>query len=122
MSSVRVQVINDSIAEGSEQFNLALNVPSSLGPAITAGGRNTAVGIISDSTSKHVNIRVNYLYMLDILVLEVEFTSGRFTGSESSGFIEVIVRITGGTSSDSITVTVTPSVQSPVSGVGNLRE
>ena len=56
--------------------------------------------------------------MLDMLVLGVEFTSGQFSGSESSGFIEVVVRITGGTSSDSITVTVTPSVQSPVSAIG----
>ena len=52
------------------------------------------------------------------IVLTVEFTSGQFTGSESSGSVEVIVRITGGTSSDPITVTVTPSVQSPVSAMG----
>ena len=51
-------------------------------------------------------------------MLTVEFTSGQFTGSESSGSVEVIVRITGGTSSDPITVTVTPSVQSPVSAMG----
>ena len=50
----------------------------------------------------------------------MEFASGQFTGSESSGFIEVIVRITGGTSSTPITVTVTPSVQSPVSAIGTL--
>ena len=50
-----------------------------------------------------------------VLVLEVEFASGQFTGSESSELIEVVVRITGGTSSDPITVTVTPS---PVSGMG----
>ena len=52
MSSVRVQVISNAIAEGQEEFNLALDVPSSLGPAIRAGGRNTAVGVITDSTSK----------------------------------------------------------------------
>ena len=56
--------------------------------------------------------------MLDILVLVVEFTSGHFTGSESSRFIEVVVRITGGTPITPITVTVTPSVQSPVSAIG----
>ena len=53
-----------------------------------------------------------------VLVLEGEFASGQFTGSESSELIEVVVRITGGTSSDPITVTVTPSVQSPVSAMG----
>ena len=53
-----------------------------------------------------------------MLVLVVEFASGQFTGSESSGFIEVIVRVTGGISSTPITVTVTPSEQSPVSAMG----
>ena len=53
MSSVRVPVISDNIVEGSERFNLLLTVPSSLAPAIRAGNRNTAVGVITDSTSKH---------------------------------------------------------------------
>ena len=51
-------------------------------------------------------------------MLVVEFASAQFNGSESSGFIEVVVRITGRTSSTAITVTVTPSVQSPVSAMG----
>ena len=53
MSSVRIPVISDNIVEGSERFNLLLTVPSSLAPAIRAGNRNTAVGVITDSTSKH---------------------------------------------------------------------
>ena len=53
MSSVSVPVINDNIVEGEEEFDLALTVPSALGPAITAGGRNTAVGVITDSTGNH---------------------------------------------------------------------
>ena len=52
MSNVSVPVINDTIGERYEEFDLMLTVPSSLGPAITAGDRDTAkVGII-DSTSK----------------------------------------------------------------------
>lgn len=51
-------------------------------------------------------------------MVAAEFISGRFVGSESSGFIEVVVRITGGTLSIPITVTVTPFVQSPVSARG----
>ena len=51
-------------------------------------------------------------------MLTVEFASGQFVCSESSGFIEIIVRITGGSSIAPITVTVTPSVQSPVSAMG----
>ena len=53
-----------------------------------------------------------------LIVLTVGFTTAQFNGSESSGFIEVIVRITGGSSSTLITVTVTPSVQLPVSAMG----
>ena len=52
------------------------------------------------------------------IVLIVEFASGQFTGSESSGFIEVIVRIAEGLSSSPITVTVTLSEQSPLSAMG----
>ena len=40
MSRVSVPVIDDKLAEGeNETFDLMLIVPSSLGPAITAGGR-----------------------------------------------------------------------------------
>ena len=52
------------------------------------------------------------------IVLMVGFASGQFTGSESSGFIEVIVTVTGGSSSTPIIVTVTPTEQSPVSAMG----
>ena len=54
MSNVSVPVIVDSIAEEPENFNLTLNVPSSLGPAITAGSRDRATGVITDSTSKYI--------------------------------------------------------------------
>ena len=55
MANVSVPVITDNIVELHEQFDLTLNVPSSLGPAITADiGRNRAVGVISDSTSKNI--------------------------------------------------------------------
>ena len=53
-------------------------------------------------------------------MLKVEFASARFTDSESSGFVEVIVRLTGGASITPITVTVTPTEQSPVSAKGKL--
>ena len=54
MSNVSVPVMVDNIAEGREEFDLMLNVPSSLSPAITAAGRNRATGIITDSTSKYI--------------------------------------------------------------------
>ena len=54
MTNVSVPVMPDSIAEGHEEFDLSLNVPSSLSPAITTGGRNMAIGNITDSTSKCV--------------------------------------------------------------------
>ena len=48
----------------------------------------------------------------------MEFTSEQFNGSESSGSVEVAVRISGGTSNIAITLTVTPYIQSPVSAMG----
>ena len=41
-----------------------------------------------------------------------------YTGSESSGFLSVTLMLSGGISSNNITVTVTPSDQSPVSAEG----
>ena len=53
MSSVSVPVIDDKLVEGeNETFDLTLIVPSSLGPAITAGSKNRAIGIIIDTTSE----------------------------------------------------------------------
>ena len=56
MSNVSVPVMADSIAEGPEEFNLTLNLPSSLSPAITAGSRDRATGVITDSASKLVKM------------------------------------------------------------------
>ena len=52
ISNVSIALINDSIAEGHEEFNLTLNVPASLGPAITVGNISNTTGVITDSTSK----------------------------------------------------------------------
>ena len=38
MSNISIPVIMDNIAELQEEFNLILNVPSSLGPAIIIDG------------------------------------------------------------------------------------
>ena len=56
MSNVSVPVIVDKIREEHEEFDLRLVVPSSLGPAITAGSRDTATGVITDDTRKCVLI------------------------------------------------------------------
>ena len=47
----------------------------------------------------------------------MEFASGRFVGSEST-FLEVVVKIIGPPFHAPITVTVTPSFQSPVLDTG----
>ena len=52
------------------------------------------------------------------VVLVVGFGSKRFVGSESSGHVEVVVIISGGSSITPIEVVVTPSQQSPVSARG----
>ena len=52
------------------------------------------------------------------VVLVVEFGSGKVVGSESSGHVEVIVIISGGSSITPTEVVVTPSEQSRVSARG----
>ena len=69
MSYVNVPVVRDDIAEGLEQFDLVLTVPSSLSPAITGGGRDTAVGVITDSTSECV-----IMYMCSISYVSIMST------------------------------------------------
>ena len=54
MSNVSVPVIVDKIRKEHEEFDLRLDVPSSLVPAITAGSTDTATGVITDNTSKCV--------------------------------------------------------------------
>ena len=49
--------------------------------------------------------------MCKCVVLVVEFTRSKYTGSESSGFIEVVVIISGGSSTSPISVMVTTSEQ-----------
>ena len=48
----------------------------------------------------------------------VEFGQLSTSGSEASGFINISLILRGGTSANDITVTVTPSDQSPVSAEG----
>ena len=74
MSNVSVPVIDDKLAEGrNETFDLMLVVPSLLGPAITAGDRNIATGIIIDTTSEYLYV----LLLLFILLLYMCSVSSR---------------------------------------------
>ena len=50
--------------------------------------------------------------------LTVQFSQIIYFGSEKSGIISVTLLLGGGTSSNNITVTVTPSNQSPLSAEG----
>ena len=56
--------------------------------------------------------------MMLSLVVVIDFAEGQFTGSETSGIVEVVVVKVGGTSSAPLDVIVTPSEQSPVSATG----
>ena len=61
------------------------------------------------------------LYEYEILhttVLRIGFNQTTFFGLEKSGFIFVTLMLSGGISTNDITVTVTPSDQSPVSAEG----
>ena len=50
----------------------------------------------------------------------MEFAQSSYTGGEKSGVITVMLVLKGGSSDDNISVTVTPSNQSPVSAEGML--
>ena len=64
MSSVSVPVMDDMLAEGvNETFDLTIIVPSSLGPAITAVDRNTATGVIIDTTSEYTHVVIIILQL-----------------------------------------------------------
>ena len=52
-------------------------------------------------------------------MIRVRFTQNQFTGSEALGFVEVNLKLTGGSSTTPFNVMVTPSEQSPVSAQGN---
>ena len=54
------------------------------------------------------------------VVLEVEFESYQYTGSESSGFVEVVEIISEGSSTSPISVMVTTSEQS-ATGEGYIK-
>ena len=58
-------------------------------------------------------------YFSIFLVLSVIFTQSQFSGAEASGFVEVNLELTGGSSANTFNVTVIPSQQSPVSAQGN---
>ena len=51
--------------------------------------------------------------------ITVSFTQDRFTGSEMTGLVIVIVELRNGASAFPFNVTITPSEQSPVSAEGN---
>ena len=62
MSSVSIPVVADSEIESDEQFDLMLNIPSSL-MGITAGSNTEATGIIIDSTGKLVCNNLTFVYV-----------------------------------------------------------
>ncbi|XP_065894203.1 uncharacterized protein [Dysidea avara] len=101
-SSVSISVFSDTIVEGDEMFDLTLTVPDVCNGRISAGNRNMAVGDITDNTTA-----------------VIDFAEGQFTGSESSGIVEVVVVKVNGTSSAPLDVIVTPFEQSPVSATGS---
>ena len=53
-----------------------------------------------------------------IIELTVQFSHDAYTGMERSGIISVTLLLGGGTSSNEITVTITPSDQLPLSAEG----
>ena len=55
MSSVSVPVMDDDIVEENETFIVTVHIPSSVYKGITAGDRDSATIIITDSTGEWCN-------------------------------------------------------------------
>ena len=53
-------------------------------------------------------------------MLVVEFESGQYTGSESSGFVEVVVMISGGSSTTPISVMLI-TIERTATGAGEIH-
>ena len=53
-TTINVPVNKDNIAEESETFDLTLTIPPSLNSQVVPGKITTAVGVITDDTSKIV--------------------------------------------------------------------
>jgi len=51
--------------------------------------------------------------------VKVNFTKAQYSSLENAGFLEITLKLVGGTSSRPFDVTVTPLEQSPVSAEGN---
>ena len=51
-ATVNVPLINDSIAEETETFDLSFTIPSSLSGRVVPGAITKAIGIVSDDTGK----------------------------------------------------------------------
>ena len=55
-TTVNIPLINDSIAEGPEKFDLGFTIPSSLSDRVIPGTITKAIGTITDDTGKIINL------------------------------------------------------------------
>ena len=51
-ATVNITIMDDTIIEGNENFNMSLSVPSLFGPGIKLGDKSKAIGVIIDTTSE----------------------------------------------------------------------
>ena len=60
--TLNIPVINDSIVEGNETFNMSLTIPSSLCPGITTGAIISATATIIDTSSELKMLATSNMY------------------------------------------------------------
>ena len=53
-----------------------------------------------------------------LTVIHLDFTLEQYTVMESAGYVAIGIMLSGGISTSSITVVVTPTEQSPISAIG----
>ena len=106
-TTVNVPLINDSIAEGPETFNLNVTIPPSLSGQVELGTIIEAVGYIIDDTSKIIRyMRFLWIYFIVLLVVIITFDELTYNVDERSGMVQVALVLSNPLSSD-LTVEVT---------------
>ena len=89
---INIPVTTDNIAELSEKFRISFSVSPSVNDYVIPGDIKTAIGIITDNTSKiknHNNFIVKWSYIL--LGVTVTFSQSTYSIYEDSGVVQPVL-------------------------------
>ena len=89
-TTINIPLINDSIAEGPETFDLSFTIPSSLSGQVIPGTITKAVGNITDDTGKTIClIDTLYLMMCIYILIQKHLQCKKARPSKVESYLEV---------------------------------